>query len=114
MTDYLLAFKYPKAGVPFILAVDSPLPAPGFVSTTYGEIWTSILTPSSNLILWDGIGAFGPPASSMVTSPDWSATISVNTVPLAGITFVAQIYGLDLSLPFPRSIVITNPLTVTF
>jgi hypothetical protein len=110
-----IQYFHDAAGVPLIVAADSPLAAPGFVSTTYGDLYTSILNPSPPFVALDGLGTFGPSDPTVITTPDWSAVIPLPSafVP-PGAVKVFQVYGLDPALPFPQNVLVSNPQTVAF
>lgn len=106
-----LAHFYNRGGIPLLLAVDLPLPAPGYVSTPYGDIYTSVLAPSPTLAVLDGFGLFGPIDPGMMpASTIWSRTYILPGAPL-NVTFVAQMYGYDLFETYPNDYVVSNPVT---
>ena len=122
-TTYRLTFEYERAGLPLVLAVDAPLPAPGYVATPYGNLATTAVTPGPNLFVLDGIGAFGPPLLGVVTvhDPNYSASPGVWAIQatyadaqLAGLSLVFQVYAFDPLRPPGREAVISNALTRTF
>jgi hypothetical protein len=110
-----LQYFHDRAGVPLIVAADLAPAASGIISTTYGDIYTSILNPSPTFVALDGLGAFGPADPRVVTAPDWSAVDYVQQTSLpAGTAIVFQVYGVDPALPFPQSVLVSNPQTVVF
>jgi hypothetical protein len=98
-----------RAGMPLIIAADVPLASPEYVSTSYGDLFTSILNPAPSLLVLDGIGAFGPADATVRTQPDWSRLIRLpQSVALSGAVIVLQAYGYDSTLPFPESVFVSN------
>jgi hypothetical protein len=98
--------------IPLIMAFDFPLPAPGYTSTSAGDIYTSILAPALTLVLFDGIGLFGPAEPGLVTSPSGRYVRYIaGLTPLngSGLTLVSQVYALA-----PAEIFVSNPVSVTF
>lgn len=116
---YTLRFYYDRVGLPIVVAADSPPPAP--ISTSYGTIATSILTPGPGLFVLDGLGVFGPPDPAIVTGPrlsgegaEWSASLNFPTSLLQGMTFVSQVYAIDLLRPPQLAVIVSNAVTRTF
>ena len=98
--------------LPLIFAVDVPLPGPGFVTTSFGDIYTSIMNPGPSLFVVDGIGLFGPPLAELVATPTWSASAPYSSTP--GTTLVFQVYGIDTNdAPLP-DVIVSNSVTLTF
>jgi hypothetical protein len=97
---------------PLVVAFDQPLPAPGYVSSPAGDLYTSILTPAPTLFLLDGIGLFGPPQPSVMTSTTGHySRVFQGLAALNGTGFmlVSQAYALA-----PGEIFVSNPAFVTF
>ena len=109
-----LEFLNDRAGVPLLVAIDTPLPPPGFLSTVYGDIHTSIFSPGPTFGALDGIGVFGPPNPGIVAGPNFGGAFVIDAAPLAGMTFVFQVYGFDASRPFPAAVIASNPENVGF
>jgi hypothetical protein len=109
-TTIALNYSFPRSGTPLVLAVDIPMPAPGFLTTPYGDLYTSILSPAPTAFILDGLGIFTAPNPTMLTSPDWSISATVPTAAITGLTFVAQIYGYDFAHPFPAAVLVSNPV----
>lgn len=116
---YTLNFFYERSGLPIIVAADSTAPSP--ISTSYGTIATSILSPGPGSFLLDGLGIFGPPNLSIVTTPrpnnveaQWSTSLNFPTAALADQTIVMQVYAIDLARS-PQSVaVVSNAVTRMF
>jgi hypothetical protein len=106
--------RHSETSSPFTIAIDAPTPVP-WLSTPFGDIWTSILSPSPFLGVLDGLGLVGPPDPAFVTDPGapiWS--FSSFAIPPTGLTHVIQAYAIDTALfPAPQSILISNPVTIT-
>lgn len=121
---FSLTFRYDRAGLPLIVAADSPPPTP--IATSYGSVATSIFSPGPSLFILDGIGVFGPPDPTLVTvtSPNgigslsvsgtWSLSVTYPTVAIQGQTFVFQIYAYDPVRPGPLAVIISNAVLRTF
>lgn len=107
-------FTYGTAGVPIIVAIDDPMPAPGFVTTPYGDIHTSAVSPGPGFFALDGIGLYGPANPAMITSPwGWTGVYrGLGSLANSGIQKTFQVYGLDAALSSP--IIISNPETLVF
>ena len=105
-------YFHERMGVPLLVAADSVPYQLGFGVDT---IATSILAPSSGLVVLDGLGLFGPPNPTVVTSPTFSFSAFVPVGVLGGVTFTVQAYGLDFAYPtFPDYVVISNPAPLIF
>ena len=63
----IVSLEHEHAGCPILLMADDPLPAPGFIATAFGELWTSAAIPGTLLYGLDYFGLFGPAGPSMVT-----------------------------------------------
>ena len=113
-TGFFFAHFQNDNPAPIVFAGDQPQPAPGFLPTPYGPIYTSILAPQPGFGALDGLGLFGPPDPSLFTAPGWSRLFVLPPAALSGITVVFQVYGLDLSIPFPDAAIVSNPVTITF
>lgn len=112
-TSILFVYTHEHSNASLLLAADLPLPAPGAVSTAFGDIHTSILNPAPTLSVIDGLGIFGPVAPNMKTMNlgVWSRTVARPSTPL-GMTFVVEIYGYDPSYTSLESYFVSNPVTV--
>lgn len=108
----LISYTHEHAGVPLVLAADSPLVPP--LTTPWGTIRTSILAPGASFGVIDGMGIFGSIDPGMVTlaTGAWNRAFSL-PAPL-GLTFVGQMYGYDLNAAFPFDYIVSNPVTFTF
>ena len=102
-------YRHEHALVPIVLMVDAPLPAPGFVATPFGELYTSAMSPSPTFIALDGLGIFGPADPSMVTPPSGQWTGFYFNVPLFGLSWIAQVAAYDTAYPWPETIALSNP-----
>ena len=102
------------AGLPIVVAADVPPPAPGFASTIFGDVYTSVLNPGPSFVALDGIGLLGPPDPSVVTNPNFIRTMTFPGLAGSGATAVFQVYGLDASQPTPLNGFVSNPVTITF
>lgn len=123
-SNFSLTFRYVRAGLPIIVAADSPPPTP--IATSYGSIATSIFSPGPSLFILDGIGVFGPPDPALVTgiSPNgigslsvggaWSLSVTYPTAAIQGQTFVFQIYAYDPVRPGPLAVIVSNAVVRTF
>ena len=109
-----LIFRNDRAGVPIAIAADAPQPAPGFSSTVFGEVFTSLLAPSAAFVIQDGIGLFGPPLPGLVANPLIGRVYPVPGVAGSGAVAVFQVYGFDATQPYPLSGFVSNPVTLTF
>lgn len=109
----VLTYAHEHPSVPLLLAIDLPLPAPGYLPSIYGDLATTVANPGPNLVVLDGIGAFGPPDPTLVTNPAgaWNRTYQAPNPPL-GITFSLQLHGYDVAYPFPQVVTSSNPLMV--
>lgn len=91
----VLSIRHSAANAPVILAIDTPVAGP-YISTPFGDIWTSILNPGSTAFVIDGFGLVGPLDPSAVTSAGgvWNRvfTISPST---GGLQVQIQAYGAD-------------------
>ena len=99
---------------PILLAVDAPMGGQGYVETNVGRFYTSILAPLPTLILLDGFGLFGPQDPRMILN-NWGGLNIVYfpvPVPPLGIQLTAQAYGHETGLPYPASLILSNPITV--
>lgn len=113
----VLTIKYfhEHPNVPIIFAVDAPMPPPGFVTTPFGNIATSILSPGPGLAVLDGFGLFGSIDPGMTTSSISSWIRMYATTPaLSGISVVMQVYGYDLAYSGLDGYFISNAVTLTF
>lgn len=100
-TTVTMSYKHVTPNVPLLFVVDvANGTPPTAISTPFGPIYTSILSPSPNLVYSDGLGIFGPPDPTLITGPtgDWVSTFP-RPVPAIGVTFTAQVYGYDASYP---------------
>lgn len=113
--SFTLTYLHEHANVPIIVAADLPLPAPGFMTTPFGDIHTSILAPSPNLVVLDGLGIFGPANSSAFVGSGkaWTRTVS-GVAALAGTTLVMQVYGYDVAYPDLDAYFVSNAVVVAF
>lgn len=95
-TTTLLMYAHEHGDVPLTVAVDAPLPAPGYVSTSLGNVFTSILSPGPSLFVLDGLGVLGPIDGTIRTSVGGTFIRSAPTpsVPL-GVSYVVEVYGYD-------------------
>lgn len=106
-------YRHESGPQALVLAVDFPLPSPGFVSSPFGAVATSILSPMATLFVADTFGAFGIPDPGLVANPVFFRSYVV--VPgLTGFSFVVQIYGFDPdeAPDFSRAVFVSNPVTV--
>ena len=105
-------FNCEYLGMPLALTFDDPLPAPGFVATPYGPLYSTVLAPGSGYGILDGIGFSGGLDPSLITNGagSWSRIFPVaNGGALVGITKVLQILG----IPLP-DVVMSSPVTINF
>lgn len=110
----VVTFRHSEPGSPWTLAWEPPAPNP-YVTTSWGEIWTSVLAPVSGFAALDGLGLLGMPDPSMVTGSNntWVQVFS-NLPPTGGLTLLFQGYALDTTLlPADEAVVISAPVTVT-
>lgn len=93
-----------------IMAVDVPQPFP--VPTIFGDVQTSILSPTGTAIVFDPAGLFGNPDPGLVADPTFIRSYFVPPT-AAGFVGVAQVYGVDPSyLPdLARAVFISNAVT---
>lgn len=95
-TNVFANYSHEHGAVPLMFAVDTPLPAPGYVATPVGNVATSILAPLPSLFVLDGIGIYGVVDGTLTTSASGSWARLFSMVPaLGGTTFVFQVYGYD-------------------
>lgn len=98
-------YAHEHAGATLLFAVDTLLPAPGFLTTPLGNVATSVLSPGPDLVVLDGFGLFGPVDPGMMTFFAVSATNPFNwgrtypAPPAIGMSFVLQMYGYDPAYP---------------
>lgn len=109
-TALLFTFRHEHSGVLLLLAVDVPTPSP-YLTTPYGEIWTSVLTPQPTLAVLDGFGIFGSIDPGMTTNPTgiWARAFGRPSMPL-NLSFIAQMYGYDNQNVFPDDYIVSNPV----
>ncbi|MCA9321382.1 MAG: VCBS repeat-containing protein [Planctomycetes bacterium] len=98
--------------VPFVLAGDLPPAAP--TPTIFGDLYTSILSPSPTFVAFDGLGLFGAPNPSAVANPTFQGTWNIPPGVPPGMTMVLQVYLLDPFLQFPSNVMISSPRVITF
>lgn len=113
-TQVTVFYRHEDGPQPLVLAVDLPLAAPGFVATPYGNVATSILSPSPDLYVFDTFGAFGVQDSGLLANPTFLRTYAIGPG-FSGLTVVVQVYGFDAGY-FPdlsRAIFVSNAVTVT-
>ena len=108
----ILAISYGHEDGPTPLLIAADLPRP-IVPTPFGGVATSVLAPLPGLIVFDGLGAFGPPDPTIVASPTFSRISSNVPAVLLGVTLVFQAYGFDFSYPYPAYVFVSPPVTVT-
>lgn len=108
-----ISFQHEHADVPLLLAVDTP-PASPYLSTPYGDIWTTILAPQPTLFYLDGFGLFGSIDPGMVTGPQgtWVRTYLLQPE-FYNVTFIAQMYGYAALNVFPDDYIVSNPAFFT-
>lgn len=110
-----LIYAYDPPGRPFTILVDAPLPAPGFIPTVVGDLYVSVFSLGPFFTYADGLGLFGPPDPSVVTSPSGFFGFSVPNPPLLpGFNFVAQVITVDANYPFPQVFRLSNPAPFIF
>ncbi|MCA9323346.1 MAG: hypothetical protein KDB53_21590, partial [Planctomycetes bacterium] len=95
----VIDYRHEDSSVPILVAVDTPLPAPGFVSSPFGPIVTSLLSPGGGFAALDGLGVFGPADPQLVVGPTWQRAFALPATPL-GLTLAIQVYGFDGRLAF--------------
>jgi hypothetical protein len=103
-----LVFRYTHEhiGVPLIFGVDAAGVPP--ISTPWGTMTTSILSPGSSFAYLDGLGILGPIDPGMQTDNLGRWSLSVVPPPPLGLSFVAQIYGYDAFAVFPYDYIVSN------
>ena len=109
-----LVFNCESPGVPLIVAVDTPLAAPGYIANPFGRLYTSILSPSATLLAADGIGiGLGTYTPSLITNnaATWGLSFA-NPIPPIGYPLVVQVYGYNAFRPYPQSLIVSNPITL--
>ncbi len=108
--------KHSQLNSPFTICADAPTVNP-FLTTQWGNIWTSVLTPLPSLMSLDGLGLVGPPNPFYKTgavNPTFSQTLT-NLPILGGVTLRFQLYAVDTALyPALESIVLSNKVDRTF
>lgn len=106
-----ITYEHEHGPVPLILAVDAPPAVP--LSTPWGAVWTSVLAPSAELMVMDGIGIFEPANPSVVANPDY---VYFATVPpqIVGTQRVLQIYGYDAAYAWPDCLIVSNEVICQF
>lgn len=110
-----LIYAYDPPGRPFTILVDAPLPPPGFIPTIVGDLYVSVFSPGPFFTYADGLGLFGPPDPSLVTSSSGFFGFSVPNPPvLPGFNFVAQAITVDANYPFPQVFRLSNPAPFIF
>lgn len=110
----LFTYNHDHPQVPLIFAVDTPLPPPGYVTTPFGNIATSILAPGPGFVALDGFGVFGSidPGMSTNSSNQWFRGFTLPPFTI-GASFVAQIYGYDIAYPGLDAYFVSNPVVFT-
>ncbi len=100
------------SNMPVLLSLDDPMPAPGFIPTPHGNLYTNLIAPVPGETLWfDGLGVFGPPVPGYVTNGTGALTkvySGLNALQGSGLTKVFQCVAL------PGYVVLSNPATQTF
>ena len=105
-----VTYEHEDGPLPLLLAADLPRPV---ITTSYGDIATSVLAPLPGFVAVDGLGYFGPPDAGAVANPVF-ARVFTNIAPvLFGLTFVFQAYSIDFDYPFPDYVVLSNVVTLT-
>lgn len=104
-----LSLTHSETSSPFTVVVDAA-PATWFATTPWGNVWTSVLTPSPGLFLLDGLGLVTPPDPSYLTgptTPTWTMTFP--TPVLGGVPLVVQAYAVDQSVfGQPDAVLVSN------
>ena len=102
--------EYPN--MPVLLSLDDPMPAPGYIPTIHGNLYTNLISPVPGATLWfDGLGIFGPPDPTFKTNTTGSMTkvfTGLGALNGTGLTKVFQ------CLALPGSVVLSNPATQIF
>lgn len=111
-----LVFKHSQLNAPFTICAETPTPNP-WITTTWGDIWTSVLTPQPGLIAFDGLGLVGPPNAFYKTGAvNPTFTQAFTGLPVTGgLTLRFQAYAVDSALwPAVESVVLSNKVDRTF
>ena len=108
-TTLLVNYGHEDGPTPIVFAAES-----GFTpqTTPFGTFATSVLAPAPGLIVFDGVGVFGPADPNFVANPVW---FGGGAYPPAfnGFTFAFQVYCVDFYYPYPDYLVISNVVTLT-
>lgn len=112
--EVTVIYDHEHAGIPLILRAGAPLPAPGYVESSFGRIFTNLANPGVDFVYLDGWGLYGPVDPTMITntSGTWGRTFTVPS-PAVGLPFVIQIGFYDWNYEFPTNIGFSNPLSLT-
>ncbi|MCA9319855.1 MAG: VCBS repeat-containing protein, partial [Planctomycetes bacterium] len=102
-----------ETGQAALMTLVSDLPTPP-TSTPFGTLYTSILAPAPSLAAIDGLGLFGPWNPAGIAAPEFFQLFTVPAGIPPGFTLVVQNYALDLSQPWPHSLVISPERTLVF
>lgn len=111
-----IVFKHSQLNAPVTICAEAPTPNP-WITTTWGDIWTSVLTPQPGLIAFDGLGLVGPPNTFYKTgSVNPTFTQAFSGLPVTGgLTLRFQAYAVDSALwPAVESVVLSNKVDRTF
>lgn len=100
------------SNMPVLLSLDDPMPAPGFIPTPYGNLYTNLINPvPGSTLYFDGLGVFGPPVAGYITNAMGGMTkiyTGLSVLNGTGLTKVFQCVAL------PGYVLLSNPATQTF
>ena len=108
----LFTFVHEHPSVPIILVVDAPQSAPGYSTTPFGRLYSSLLDPAPTAAIVDGIGVFGPADPQMLTALDGTWT-RMFTFPPQAQSWVAQIVSYDQAYAYPATYGLSNAAEFT-
>jgi glucose/arabinose dehydrogenase len=111
-----ITVRHSQTNSPVTLCWQTPPPTGPYVTTNWGSVWTSVLSPVAGFGALDGLGLLGPPNPAIRTpanSTTW--TYSASGLPPQGmVPFLFQAYAVDTSLyPTDPAFMISNTVTVT-
>lgn len=108
-TTLSIAYTHERPFLPILFCSDAPLPAPGYVATPFGDLYTSVLSPGPAFGYIDGYGIFGSDAFATLNNLGvFARSFNLAGLP-SGIPYVLQLYLIDPNFDYPANIVVSNP-----
>lgn len=109
-----ITYRHEHAQTPITLMIDVPLPPPGHLTTALGELYTSILSPTSTTSVLDGVGWLGPVDPQLITDQNGIFARTFGGLIPPGIVWVAQVVSYDVAYPWPSSAALSNAVSFVF